>query len=80
MLQAQRGNFILQYFEETLHLTVSLIDRTLSVVDCPRLKLQLIGAAAVMVAAKYEEIYPPPLKEYVYITDDTYSASQVLLY
>lgn len=63
---------------ETLHLTVSLIDRTLSVVDCPRLKLQLIGAAAVMVAAKYEEIYPPPLKEYVYITDDTYSASQVL--
>uniref|UniRef100_A0A914S340 Cyclin N-terminal domain-containing protein n=3 Tax=Ascarididae TaxID=6250 RepID=A0A914S340_PAREQ len=31
-----------------------------------------------MVAAKYEEIYPPPLKEYVYITDDTYSASQVL--
>ncbi|KHN72885.1 G2/mitotic-specific cyclin-A [Toxocara canis] len=63
---------------ETFHLTVSLIDRTLSTVDCPRLKLQLVGAAAIMVAAKCEEIYPPPLKEYVYITDDTFTASQIL--
>ncbi|VDM29972.1 unnamed protein product [Toxocara canis] len=70
----------LQLVKETFHLTVSLIDRTLSTVDCPRLKLQLVGAAAIMVAAKCEEIYPPPLKEYVYITDDTFTASQVIIF
>ncbi|MFH4978192.1 hypothetical protein AB6A40_004901 [Gnathostoma spinigerum] len=64
--------------QDTLHLTVSIIDRTLSVIDCPRLKLQLIGATAVMIASKFEEIYPPELKEYVYITDDTYTANQIL--
>lgn len=63
---------------ETLHLAVSVVDRTLSVVDCPRSKLQLIGATAVMIAAKFEEIYPPEVKEYVYITDDTYSSRQIL--
>lgn len=27
---------------------------------------------------KYEEIYPPEVKDFVYITDQTYSKSQVL--
>ena len=27
---------------------------------------------------KYEEIYPPDVKEFAYITDDTYTAQQVL--
>ena len=30
------------------------------------------------IASKYEEIYPPDVGEYVYITDDTYSKKQVL--
>ena len=30
-----------------------------------------------MIAAKFEEIFPPELKEFVYITDDTYSGVQV---
>jgi cyclin A len=30
------------------------------------------------IAAKYEEIYPPDVGEFVYITDDTYSKIQVL--
>lgn len=28
---------------------------------------------------KYEEIYPPEVGEFVYITDDTYTKQQVLL-
>jgi cyclin A len=28
--------------------------------------------------SKYEEIYPPDVKEFAYITDDTYTAQQVL--
>lgn len=63
--------------KESLHLAVSIVDRILSKLYCPRLKLQLIGATAIMVAAKFEEIRPPKLKEFVYITDETYSATQV---
>lgn len=34
--------------------------------------------AKVFVCSKYEEIYPPELHKFVYITDDTYTDSQVL--
>lgn len=42
-----------------------------------RAKLQLVGAAAMFIASKYEEIYPPDVGEFVYITDDTYNKRQV---
>ena len=31
-----------------------------------------------MIAAKYEEIYPPEVKDYVYITDKAYTKSEIL--
>ena len=43
-----------------------------------RAKLQLVGTAAMFIASKYEEIYPPDVGEFVYITDDTYNKRQVL--
>lgn len=64
--------------QETLHLAVALVDRTLSRFRTNRERLQLIGTAAMMIASKYEEIYPPELKDFVYITDDTYTADQIL--
>lgn len=64
--------------EDTLHLAVSLIDRFLSVFDIPKEKLQLVGTTAMMIAAKFEEIYPPDLSEFVYVTDDTYTKKQVM--
>ncbi|XGW14231.1 hypothetical protein V3C99_000508, partial [Haemonchus contortus] len=64
--------------QETLHLAISLVDRTLSRFRTNRDRLQLIGTTAMMIAAKYEEIYPPELKEFTYITDDTYTAEQIL--
>uniref|UniRef100_A0A1B6LX76 Uncharacterized protein n=1 Tax=Graphocephala atropunctata TaxID=36148 RepID=A0A1B6LX76_9HEMI len=63
---------------ETLFLAVSFIDRFLSVMSVVKGKLQLLGTAAMFVAAKYEEIYPPDVGEFVYITDDTYNKRQVL--
>lgn len=63
---------------ETLCLAVSYIDRFLSVMSVLRAKLQLVGTAAMFIAAKYEEIYPPEVAEFVYITDHTYTKSQVL--
>lgn len=63
---------------ETLYLAVSYIDRFLSYMSVVRAKLQLLGTAAMFIAAKYEEIYPPDVGEFVYITDDTYTKKQVL--
>jgi len=63
---------------ETLHLAVNYIDRFLSYMAVQRSKLQLVGAACMFIAAKYEEIYPPDVAEFVYITDDTYNKRQVL--
>ncbi|KYN29589.1 PREDICTED: cyclin-A2 isoform X2 [Trachymyrmex cornetzi] len=64
--------------DETLYLAISYIDRFLSYMSVVRSKLQLVGTAAMFIAAKYEEIYPPDVGEFVYITDDTYSKTQVI--
>nr|ACA24501.1 cyclin A [Carassius auratus x Cyprinus carpio] len=63
---------------ETLFLAVNYLDRFLSCMFVLRGKLQLVGTAAVLLAAKYEEVYPPEVDEFVYITDDTYTKKQVL--
>ncbi|XP_064636756.1 G2/mitotic-specific cyclin-A-like [Lineus longissimus] len=63
---------------ETLCLSINYIDRFLSSMSVLRGKLQLVGAASMFLAAKYEEIYPPEVGEFVYITDDTYTKKQVL--
>ena len=42
-----------------------------------RSKLQLVGSAALFLAAKYEEIYPPTIKQFIYLTDDSYTDDQV---
>ncbi|XP_057177974.1 cyclin-A1 [Triplophysa rosa] len=63
---------------ETLYLAVNYLDRFLSCMSVLRGKLQLVGTAAILLAAKYEEVYPPEVDEFVYITDDTYTKKQVL--
>ena len=63
---------------ETLYLTVNILDRYLSVKQVRRSKLQLVGVAALSIAAKYEEIYPPVLKDYVYITDKAYNKTEII--
>ena len=62
---------------QTLYLTINYIDRVLSVMSVLRGKLQLVGTACMLIAAKFEEIYPPDISDFVYITDDTYNAKQV---
>ncbi|XP_068627763.1 cyclin-A2 [Battus philenor] len=63
---------------ETLHLAVSYVDRFLSYMSVVSTKLQLVGTAATYIAAKYEEVYPPEVSEFVYITADTYTKRVVL--
>lgn len=63
---------------ETLFLTVNLIDRFLERVQITRQKLQLVGVAAMLIASKYEEIYPPEVKDFVYVTDRAYTKEDIL--
>lgn len=39
---------------------------------------QLVGAAALMLAAKYEEIYIPEIADFVYICDNAFTRKQLL--
>lgn len=63
---------------ETLFLTVNIIDRYLSFKPVVRKKLQLLGVVAMLIAAKFEEIDPPRVHEFAYITDNTYSKREIL--
>lgn len=63
---------------ETLHLAKHYIDRFLSIVKVSRSRLQLVGVAAMLVAAKFEEIFPPSVEDFVYISDNTFTRAQVI--
>ncbi|PWA64465.1 cyclin-like, Cyclin A [Artemisia annua] len=62
----------------TLYLTISYIDRYLSVNVLNRQKLQLLGVSSMLIAAKYEEITPPHTEDFCYITDNTYTKQEVV--
>ena len=62
---------------QTLYVAVSYIDRFLTEMGVQRGKLQLLGVTCMLLAAKYEEVYPPAIEEFVYITDNTYTRDQV---
>jgi len=62
----------------TLYLCVHIIDRYCSVTDVARSKLQLVGVTALFLACKHEEIYPPEVRDCVYITDRAYDRQEVL--
>jgi len=74
----QEVNWKYKLRQETLCLTINIIDRYLSRVQVPRRKLQLLGVAAMFIASKFEEIYAPLIKDLVYITDSTYSREEIL--
>ena len=38
----------------------------------------MVGIAALLTVTKYEEIYPPLLKDFVFISDNTYTAEEIL--
>lgn len=65
--------------QETLYLSVAILDRYMQKAAefVPRKKLQLVGVTAIFIAAKYEEMYAPEIGDFVYITDNAYSESQL---
>ena len=63
---------------ETLFLTVNLIDRFLSKKAVLRKKLQLVGLVALLLACKYEEVSVPLVEDLVLISDRAYTRTDVL--
>ncbi|KAK5136976.1 hypothetical protein LTR08_001483 [Meristemomyces frigidus] len=63
---------------ETLFLTVNYIDRFLSCKVVSLGKLQLVGATAIFVAAKYEEVQCPTISEIIFMVDGGYTADELL--
>ncbi|EPE07894.1 g2 mitotic-specific cyclin [Ophiostoma piceae UAMH 11346] len=63
---------------ETLFLTVNYIDRFLSAKIVSVAKLQLVGATAIFIASKYEEIICPSIQEIVYMVDGGYTTDEIL--
>ncbi|TKY62848.1 G2/mitotic-specific cyclin S13-6 [Spatholobus suberectus] len=64
---------------ETLYLTINIIDRFLEVKTVPRRELQLVGIGAMLVASKYEEIWPPQVNDFVCLSDRAYTHEQILV-
>ncbi|XP_024005481.1 cyclin-B2-2 [Eutrema salsugineum] len=67
-----------ELMNETLFLTVNLIDRFLSKQAVVRKKLQLVGLVALLLACKYEEVSVPIVEDLVVISDKAYTRNDVL--
>ena len=72
------GHLKFKLMPETLYLTVNLIDRYLEKEKIKRSQLQLVGVTAMFIASKYEEIYAPECRDFVYISDKAYTREQIL--
>ncbi|KAE8610075.1 hypothetical protein XENTR_v10012005 [Xenopus tropicalis] len=63
--------------QETMFMTVGIIDRFLQDHPVPKNQLQLVGVTAMFLAAKYEEMYPPEIGDFTFVTDHTYTKAQI---
>lgn len=63
---------------DTLYRTVNFIDRFLSSRALCRTRLQLLGVSSMLVASKFEEITPPHVEDFCYMTDNTYTKKEVM--
>ena len=65
------------FTDETLFMTISIIDRFLTSKKITRSKLQLLGVTALMISCKHEEIDLPKADDFIYITDNAYSRDEI---
>ena len=62
----------------TLFLTINLIDRIIEKNVAYINSFQLLGTTALHIAAKYEEIYPPEINDYIFISNKAFSKEDVI--
>ena len=66
------------FTDETLFMTVLIIDRYATIRQISRTKLQLLGITAFMIACKHEEIDLPKIDDFLYITDNAYTKEEMI--
>lgn len=64
--------------EQVLWLCWALIDAYLSKVNVQRNELQLLSCAALWIASKYVEIYPPVMNELVHVSDNAFTKERLV--
>ncbi|KAJ7638908.1 g2/mitotic-specific cyclin cdc13 [Roridomyces roridus] len=64
--------------QETLFLTVNLIDRFLSARVISPSKIQLVGMACMLIASKFEETVSPAVVNFIQVSEGTYTAADML--
>jgi cyclin B len=65
------------FCDETLYMTVSIIDRYSSIKKITRNEYQCLGITALMISCKHEEINVPKVEDFIYITDNAYTKQEV---
>jgi cyclin B len=63
---------------ETFFIAISMMDRFLERNRISKEIFQLVATSCLFAAAKYEEIYPPGLEDFVYICADAYTKEDVV--
>jgi hypothetical protein len=63
---------------ETLYLGVKLVDLYLSRMTVGKETLQLVGAASMFIASKYDERIPPAIDDFLYICDGAYTRRELI--
>ena len=63
---------------ESYHLAAYLTDMYLTSEYCSIDRLQLLGASALLLAAKIEEVVCPRVKDFAFATDNGFKESQIV--
>ncbi|XP_023300380.2 G2/mitotic-specific cyclin-B3 [Lucilia cuprina] len=63
---------------ETLYLAVKIVDLFLCKEQISKDKLQLLGAAALFIACKFDERTPPLVEDFLYICDGAYKHDELI--
>ena len=64
--------------QETLYITIFIIDAYLSIKKIERSNFQLLGVTALLIASKQNEILFRKISEYAYITDNAYKEEDII--
>lgn len=68
----------LRLLSETMFLAVYIVDKTLSSKVVSKRKLQLVAVGAFLVAAKYEELWAPPVEDLRFACDFAFQKEEIL--
>lgn len=72
MLQVQ-----FKLLPETLFISVNIMDRFLSIHTISKKKFQLLGVASMLIASKFQEIYPPIISDFIHMCSNAFSHAEI---